>query len=263
MRKAKRFFVDSANVQLAGLDYGGSGPPAMLLHGLYGNAHEWREVASWLTDTHHVFALDQRGHGQSAKGLADFSREAFVDDAVNTIEHLDLGPVLLIGQSMGALNALVLAARAPDLVAALILVETCARGGEAETSTADWISEWPVPFKSLKDATEYFARQGMSADVWLASLVKHEDGYWPNFRNEDMRAISRHLTLYDFRSECRLISARTLVVGGSRSWLDRAGVQEVAQLIPSAEFMEIANAGHDVHLDAPDEFRQAVKRFIV
>ncbi len=141
-------------------------------------------------------------------------------------------------------------------------METYAHNEGAKGSATDWISEWPLPFKSLRDATDYFARQGMNANVWLASLVAHENGYWPNFRNEDMRAIAKHLTSYDFRAECSLISAPTLVVSGSRSWLARTGVQEVAQLIQFAEFVEIANAGHDVHLDSPEEFKQAVKRFI-
>jgi pimeloyl-ACP methyl ester carboxylesterase len=58
------------------LDFGGEGPPLLLLHGLAGRANEWHSTAQRLTQQGHVPALDQRGHGRGEKGLADYSRDA-------------------------------------------------------------------------------------------------------------------------------------------------------------------------------------------
>lgn len=60
-------YIQRDGTRLALTDFGGSGPPVLLLHGLAGHAEEWSETASWLTGDHRVFALDLRGHGRSER----------------------------------------------------------------------------------------------------------------------------------------------------------------------------------------------------
>jgi pimeloyl-ACP methyl ester carboxylesterase len=69
--------------QLSYCDFGGSGPPMLLLHGLAGYAGEWDQSARQLRIHYRVFALDQRGHGDSTRRPLDLSRNAFVEDCVN------------------------------------------------------------------------------------------------------------------------------------------------------------------------------------
>jgi pimeloyl-ACP methyl ester carboxylesterase len=78
MLTSQRLFLRSKNTRLCCVDFGGKGSPVLLLHGLAGRANEWYSTAQWLTQRCHVFALDQRGHGMSQKGLSDYSREAYV-----------------------------------------------------------------------------------------------------------------------------------------------------------------------------------------
>src|SRR5581483_9482705 len=63
-------------VRLACAVYGGEGSPVALLHGVAGNAREWDDTASWLVESHRVFAVDARGHGQSERRPGDVSRAA-------------------------------------------------------------------------------------------------------------------------------------------------------------------------------------------
>lgn len=104
-------------------DFGGSGPPILFLHGLAGYAGEWRSSARLLIDEYRVFALDQRGHGDSERRPQDLSRSAFVADCATVITHIGLGPVTLIGQSMGASTAMLTAAGHPRLVRSLVVIE--------------------------------------------------------------------------------------------------------------------------------------------
>jgi pimeloyl-ACP methyl ester carboxylesterase len=254
-----RFLVDSDGTNISCADLGGAGRCAVLLHGLYGGLHEWYETAAWLKASHHVFAIDQRGHGQSAKRLKDFSLEAFARDACAVIEYLQY-PVLLIGQSMGALNALLLAAQRPDLVESLVLIEAHAYNDSGQVQ--DWLSSWPLPFANLGAAQRYFENQEMNAAAWVQVLEQRDGAYWPQFNSEDMRAIAIELSYYDFRDECRRISAPTLVIAGSKSWLDRRGTKDMAALIPNSLYAEIAGASHDVHLDAPEAFRSTVAAWL-
>lgn len=102
----------------------------------------------------------------------------------------------------------------------------------------------------------------MDDEVWIQVLAKGRDGYRPKFRVEDMRAIAAHLSSYDYRAECASISVPTLVVAGGRSWLDGEQVREVANLIPGSRFIQIEEAGHDVHLDAPEALSAAIVKFL-
>jgi pimeloyl-ACP methyl ester carboxylesterase len=127
------------------------------LHGLAGRGSEWQSTARWLSEHGHVFALDQRGHGRSEKGLSEHSREVYVRDVIAVIEQLRLAPVLLIGQSMGGQNAFLVAARRPHLLRALVVVEAGASPNpSARQLVGRWLSSWPLPFPSLADARACF-----------------------------------------------------------------------------------------------------------
>lgn len=117
---AEELLLRREGVRLGCVDFGGSGAPVMLLHGLAGHAGEWAESASWLTERHRVVALDARGHGNSERIPEDVSRIAHVADTVFVIKELGLGPVILVGQSLGGHTAFLTAAANPDLVRVLV-----------------------------------------------------------------------------------------------------------------------------------------------
>nr|BBH88227.1 hypothetical protein KTC_29780 [Thermosporothrix sp. COM3] len=263
MDQTKRLFLQVDDVRLCCMDFGGDGLPVFLLHGLAGRGSEWRTTARWLTQQHfHPFALDQRGHGMSSKRLPDFSRAAYVRDAVRVIEQLELAPVVLIGQSMGALNALLTAAQRPDLVRALVVVEAQLdpQPGTPQQIQRD-LSSWPVPFQTLADAREFFGGETLAARTWIEILEEHEEGYWPQFVVDDMvRSISDVATT-SYRDEWQRLQCPTLVVHGEKSHISRDAMEEMARLIPTGRFVEIADAGHDVHLHQPERWHEALERF--
>ena len=97
-------------MRLACHELGGAGSPVLLLHGLAGYAGEWSQTAEWLSERHRVVAFDARGHGRSERFPRDVSYAAHVADAAYVIERLELSPCTAIGQSLGGLTALLLAA---------------------------------------------------------------------------------------------------------------------------------------------------------
>src|SRR5882757_7400184 len=99
----------------------GEGLPVVLCHGLGGNhAIWWRQVED-LASAHRLVTWDQRGFGNSTARSGEIGPAAARRDLGALLDHLDLGPVALVGQSMGGWVALGYAAAHPERVGALIL----------------------------------------------------------------------------------------------------------------------------------------------
>jgi pimeloyl-ACP methyl ester carboxylesterase len=106
------------------LDWGTGGPPMLFLHGGGLTAHTWDLVCLALRRSYRCLALDQRGHGESAWSPdGDYGAEAFVADIEALVEQLQLHRPVLVGQSLGGINALSYATRHADELTALVVVD--------------------------------------------------------------------------------------------------------------------------------------------
>src|SRR4051812_2420790 len=115
MDELQRAEVRRGEEVLSGLHGGGPGPVVVLLHGLAGSAEVLRATAMSLAADHRVIVPDQRGHGHSTRRPGDLSRKAYVEDVLAIIDAWGDGePVILVGQSMGAHTALLVAAEHAD-----------------------------------------------------------------------------------------------------------------------------------------------------
>jgi pimeloyl-ACP methyl ester carboxylesterase len=104
-------------------EFGEAGKPvALFMHGLTGNAYCFDHVAPKFVSTHHVHALDFRGHGDSDWHEAgDYAFQGHLNDALAFLEALEIRRVSLIGSSLGGVVAMVIAAIKPELVERLVL----------------------------------------------------------------------------------------------------------------------------------------------
>lgn len=124
----RKFFVDSGGINLSVNDYGGQGPPVVLLHGVMGRAACWWPVIPGLvTAGFHVFAFDQRGHGHSGRGQP-YTVEQLAADTRAVLEQAVSGPAFMIGHSLGGIVALVATATWPHLTRALVIEDIAAHG---------------------------------------------------------------------------------------------------------------------------------------
>lgn len=197
----------------------GAGPASVLLHGLAGDGGEWDAVAAALDGR--VVAPDARGHGASGPG--DMSPAAHVADVVEVIGTLGLAPVVLVGQSLGGLTALQVAAERPELVCGLVLVDAGPGDGEGAAEHArDVARRLPARFPGV-DVTvmETWLREAGERDSW--------------------------------RDWARL-ACPVLVVRGTLP------DDYVAELRDRAEIVDL-DAGHDVHLERPAQLAAAINRF--
>ena len=107
----------------------GTGATALLLHGWSCDSHDWSfQIPCLLQHGFRVIALDHRGHGRSSAPISQtpaktYGPRAMAEDAVALLQHLQTGPVLLIGHSMGSNVASIMAVEHAELVKALVVMQ--------------------------------------------------------------------------------------------------------------------------------------------
>ncbi|MFJ6794881.1 alpha/beta fold hydrolase [Streptomyces sp. NPDC091268] len=107
---------------LSYLDFGGAGRPLLALHGHLSEGSSFTDLAAALGSDWRVIAPDQRGHGDSDRA-EDYARAGYLADLVALLDHLGIDRTVVLGHSLGGINAYHLAAEHPSLVEAFINVD--------------------------------------------------------------------------------------------------------------------------------------------
>lgn len=116
--------VESSASPLHLLDFGGAGQPLVMVHGLGGSALNWMAVAPRFAERHRVLAVDLPGFGSSSpEGWRDASVQTSARAVRALLERELRQPAILMGNSMGGLVSLLVAAQAPEQVSGLVLVD--------------------------------------------------------------------------------------------------------------------------------------------
>lgn len=256
--------VGRGEVTLAVTDLGGDGPPLLLLHGLAGSSRELLPTAAALADSHRVLLMDQRGHGRSTRRPQDLTRRAFVDDVVEVLEQVAPGrPCVLVGQSMGAHTALLVAAGRPDLVSHLVMLEGHAGGSDDPGSAVGlgrYFASWPVPFADEDEARAFLGSEAI-VDAWVADLERTPAGLRPRF---DADVMLRTIEAVDEPrwTEWEELQVPTLAVFAREGMFSEAERAELIRRRPSSERIDLAAGSHDAHLDAFDEWIGALREWL-
>lgn len=241
----------------------GSGPAVVILHGLAGESGEFAPTMAALAQQYRVVALDQRGHGRSTRRPADLSRDAFVQDVVALIAHVSPhAPVRLVGQSMGAHTAMLVAAARPDLIDSLVLLESDAGSGTPDHTVGlgKFFASWPVPFKGDAEALAFLGDSPI-ATAWVKSLERRNDGLWPRFDADIMESCIDHV-MQPRWDEWVSVRARTLVVYAAGGMFTGALKQEFVSRRPGTQRADLGNASHDAHLDQLEGWIRVLTSFL-
>ena len=261
----RRLVVNGLRLHL--LDWGGDGrTPLVLLHGFTGHAHAWDTLAIALQPHFHVYALDQRGHGDSDPAEAYHAVAAF-DDISGVVAQLGLTSCILIGLSMGGRNAMYFASRRTDLVQKLVVVDI---GPEVSKRATEASAGPPEPdvWDSIEQAAQHLyrgnPRPGIHYYRWVVShsLRQRPDGalVWAWHPSVKERRSQPDI---DWWAVLRAIAPPTLVLRGAESHvLDRDVAERMAKELPRGRFVEIPRAVHTLHEDNPEAILAALKDFL-
>ena len=258
------------------LDWGNArARPMILLHGLRGFCHDWDDVAEQFCDRYRILALDQRGRGDSDWAPdADYFTGAYVSDLEQFIEQLNLNTLILMGHSMGGINAIVYASRYPGKVAALVIEDvgpmTTPPAGVSRVTRE--LQDTPTEFGSWAEAWAFCRTQRPEiSDEAGSRRVQYTLRQLPDGRvtwKYDLGGIlkarlnddpSRRVDLWP---HVRNLQCQTLVIrGGLSDVLSRQTAEEMARANASIRLVEVPEATHYVHDDVA-AFNAAVADFL-
>jgi pimeloyl-ACP methyl ester carboxylesterase len=245
----------------------GSGPPLVVLHGLFGSSGNWRGVARALACTHTIVSVDLRNRGASPwTDSMDYVEMA--EDVLQLIDRLELKRPMVMGHSMGGKVAMALALRHPARIAGLIVVDI------APVSYADTLT----PFaEAMRSANVMAAASGAEVQRRLQQAVP-DDQVVPFL----MRNLVAHNDHFDWRLNLPGISLAmpqlcafptslfglrfdgpvAVIAGTNSEYVAQSGRDSFQPMFSQAEVEFIDDAGHWVHADQPAAFVGSVRRLL-
>ena len=249
----------------------GSGLPVVLLHAFPLDHGMWERQAP-LTESVRLIVPDLRGFGGS--GSVPDSIAGFADDVAAVLDALHVErPAVICGISMGGYVAQHVAARHPDRVAALVLVDTRLEADtpEARTNRVELagkvgrlgqsiLADAMIPrllaaVRSDADATA-IARRAEN-DALLREMIERQRV--PTIQG----ALAALGDRPDMTEAMRHVRAPTLLVAGAEDQITPPACLETAEeLIPNAKLLIVPAAGHLVPLEAPEIFNRALLEFL-
>jgi pimeloyl-ACP methyl ester carboxylesterase len=257
------------------LDWGEPGtvrPDLVFLHGGGLTAHSWGDVCRALRGRNRCLALDQRGHGDSEWSLeGDYSYPAYGADLEGLLDQLDARRCVLVGHSLGGLNAIAYGAEHPELKG-IVLVDSGPRlEAEATTRIRSRMTA-DARFPSLAAMVEQARGDRRPTDPArlergvVENARRHVDGHWTWKYDARIKVgdTPQGLAARERLIESvPLIAPSTLVIRGGRSRVltDKA-VDELVALLPDGRRATVPDSGHNVHRDNPVALAAAIASFL-
>jgi pimeloyl-ACP methyl ester carboxylesterase len=280
-------FVEANGLRLHYLEWGGEGPPLVMLHATGFLARLWEPIAVALSARYHVYAYDARGHGDSDKPGIDepegpaggYGWEGLSADLMGFLDAHGLRGVPIVGHSSGAAGAIRLAALRPEYVSALVLIEPTVfppmpvEGSDArKEQMAAGAAKRRMVWGSREELVGAYRQRRTFAD-WREDVLRlfsehgtfqREDGQielkCPGEIEAEMYRNSLSPDTWDILPRVR---CPALVMRGEKTEPMLAYVAEgVAGRIPGARMATIAGGSHFVPMERPEAIAAEALAFL-
>lgn len=282
--------ADAPILQTANIGHGlalhyveqGTGTPLIFVHGSLSDGGYWADQVGPFAKHYRAIAYSRRYNYPNVNPVRrGYSAVVDAEDLAAFIHTLHLGKVVVIGHSYGALTALFLAAKRPELVRALVLAEPPAisllmhlPSDEAKTGKAMFED---IQRKMVAPMQQAFRKGDHDAGIAaFMDYVFNDPHAW-----DKMPESAREDTLRDAHEwdvmmttgilfpnieppTIRRITAPVLLLSGAKSYQFLGLItEELARLLPNRETIVLPDAGHQMWYQAPDVCRRDVETFLV
>ena len=267
--------VNVNGINLYYLDWGTEGKPkVLLLHGLRGHRHSWDDVSTEFYQNYHIFALDQRGRGESdwAPG-GDYSSDSFVADLEGFCAAVGLDKFILIGHSMGGRNSMAFAGKNAGMIEKMVIIDI---GPDLNPIGSGRITQEmidvPEEFDSFEAVLEYQSKQNrFCSEPVLRRRLTYATRELPNgkfgwrydLEIREQRRNSTGAKQPDLWLTLPKIHCPVLIVRGSET--DTLGLEtaeKMVEVLPDGKLVHVERAAHMVFEDNPEGFISVLHDFL-
>jgi pimeloyl-ACP methyl ester carboxylesterase len=244
----------------------GQGRAVILLHGLFGSSDNWHYIALKLSESFNVFAIDQRNHGQSPHD-AKMNYPLMAADVDEFMTTNGLEKAFVIGHSMGGKTAMQFALQFPQRVEKLVVADMAPRA-YAPAHEKIFAALLTLDLKSfstrqqIEDALAPEIRNVVLRRFLLKNLGRDSASRF--FWKINLRGIAEnYLYLREPVSGTEPFVRPTLFIrGGKSDYINLEDERLIRELFSIVEIQTIADAGHWIHVDQPEEFLRLVLNFL-
>jgi 3-oxoadipate enol-lactonase len=241
----------------------GEGEPVLLVHGLGSSTLDWEPQVAALAPRYQVITFDCRGHGRSAKPRERYSVRLFADDTAALIRSLGVGPVHVVGISMGGMIAFQLAVTAPDLVRSLVIVNS---GPAMPIKTLAqrmmiWMRIAIVRLRGMRKMGEVLANRLLPKPEHAALRAQFIDRWAANDPTAYLSAL-KGLVNWGVMDRLGAIHCPTLILTADQDYTPVDLKRAYTAMIPGAELVVIEDARHMLPVERPAAFNAALLSFL-
>ena len=244
----------------------GSGPPVVLLHGLFGSGNNLGALARSLRDRYEVFSVDLPNHGRS-DWLEGADLTAMAAALRHWLDHHGLQSVRLLGHSLGGKVSMELALESPDRVAALVV---------ADIAPVSYPPGHDQVFAALEAVASASCESREAAAALMASYLEEQDVihfllmslqrgpggiYDWRFNLEGLKR--NYSAVRDAPVAASLYQGPVLFIkGGDSDYIREEHRRGILALFPGAKLRVMPGCGHWLHAQQPSLFNSIVGRFL-
>jgi len=236
----------------------GEGEPLILCHGWMDDCSIWKSQIEFFAKKYKVIVYDHRGHGKSDKPEKNYSIQTLSNDLYSLIQKLNLEKIMIMGNSMGGMTAMVFALGHPDKVSKLVLVGTTARMAFS-IRVQLWIMMHILPYESFArgvidykyyEPSEQVIKEAMERALRTPKYAAHE--------------CSLEFTKnYDSRDRISKIKVPTLIIVGDKDKITPVEMsQHLSRKIEGSKLEIIPNSKHIPMIDKVKELNEITEKFI-
>jgi len=247
------------------LDYEeyGKGEVLLLLHGLGSTKKDWDAQVPFFSKKYRVITLDLRGHGDSTKPLNAYGVGLMTEDVKQFLDQLHIKKATVVGFSMGGAIAFEMAARYPQYLDNLVIVN----------SGPDFNDMGKTGEDLLKNRIEFLETKGLEALAKEISFnmfpephqIKMRNDFETRCKNNDYNAYYKSfvtLMAWGLGEKIKNIKTRTLVVASDMDYTPITFKEDYVKKLPNATLAVIKNSRHGVVIDQPEAFNEVLQNFL-
>ncbi|MBW2091906.1 MAG: alpha/beta hydrolase [Deltaproteobacteria bacterium] len=248
----------------------GQGEAVVFLHGYTGSTKDWQNQIPLVAEKFKAIAIDHRGHGKSEAPSKedDYSVKIFSEDVYALLNALNIRRCCLVGHSMGGFMSLQFVMDHPEMVKALVLVDTSSGAYDAPPGYEELRAKLDELAKNegLEAAFEYDAANN---PMRVERFKKHPEQREISRRKVLSTSVDGYIYVArTFRKwppvtdRLHEIKAPTLIFWGEEDTPFTEPSTVLKESISGAELITVPGVGHNPHEEAPEIFNEALMNFL-